>query len=151
MSSADDGDSADVLEGHRVLARALRHHGVEYMYGVVGIPVMEVAVAAMQEGIHYVGMRNEQAACYAAQARRDFTCFEKNVPIFYRNLIQASGYLTGRPGVCLAVSGPGLLHALGGMANAKENCWPCIVVAGSSDTDQEGLGAFQVRVSCKDI
>ncbi len=69
MSSPDDGDSSDVLEGHRVLARALRHHGVEYMYGVVGIPVMEVAVAAMQEGIHYVGMRNEQAACYAAQAR----------------------------------------------------------------------------------
>ncbi len=37
------------------------------------------------------------------------------------------------------------------MANAKENCWPCIVVAGSSDTDQEGLGAFQVRVNCKEI
>ena len=75
-----------------------------------------------QVGIHYIGMRNEQAACYAAQA---------------------IGYLTGKPGVCLVVSGPGLLHALGGMANAKENSWPVVVLGGSSDTDQEGLGAFQ--------
>ena len=75
-----------------------------------------------QVGIHYIGMRNEQAACYAAQA---------------------IGYLTGKPGVCLVDSGPGLLHALGGMANAKENSWPVVVLGGSSDTDQEGLGAFQ--------
>ena len=73
-------------------------------------------------------MRNEQAACYAAQA---------------------IGFITGKPGVCLVVSGPGLLHALGGMANAKENCWPVIVLGGSSDTDQEGLGAFQVCTSAR--
>ena len=60
-------------------------------------------------------------------------------------LFQAIGYLTGVPGVCLVVSGPGLLHSLGGMANAKENCWPMIVVGGSSDTDQEATGAFQVQ------
>ena len=42
------------------------------------------------------------------------------------------------------VSGPGLLHALGGMANAKENSWPLLVVGGASDTDQENWGAFQV-------
>ncbi|KAF5921853.1 hypothetical protein HPG69_013027 [Diceros bicornis minor] len=35
----------------------------------------------------------------------------------------AVGYLTGRPGACLVVSGPGLIHALGGMANANMNCW----------------------------
>ncbi len=68
-------------------------------------------------------IHGQQAACYAAQA---------------------IGYLTGKPGICLVVSGPGLLHALGGMANAKENGWPVVVLAGSSDTDQEGLGAFQV-------
>jgi len=48
-------------------------------------------------------------------------------------------------GVCLVVSGPGLLHTMGGMANAKENSWPVLVLGGSSDTDQEGLGAFQVK------
>lgn len=41
------------------------------------------------------------------------------------------------------VSGPGLLHAIGGMANAQSNAWPVLVVGGSSDQDQEGCGAFQ--------
>ena len=110
------------IEGFQVIAEALAHHGVEYMFGVVGIPVVEVAIAAQNAGIHYIGMRNEQAAAYAAQA---------------------IGYLTGKPGVCLVVSGPGLLHTFGGMSNAMVNCWPMITIGGSSDTDQEGLGAFQ--------
>ena len=59
-------------------------------------------------------------------------------------IFQAIGYLTQKPGACLVVSGPGLLHAISGMANAKENSWPMIVVGGSSDSDQEGIGAFQV-------
>ncbi|XP_014645213.1 PREDICTED: 2-hydroxyacyl-CoA lyase 1 isoform X2 [Ceratotherium simum simum] len=92
------------------------------MFGIVGIPVMEIAVAAQEVGIKYVGMRNEQAACYAASA---------------------VGYLTGRPGACLVVSGPGLIHALGGMANANMNCWPLIVIGGSSESSQETMGAFQ--------
>uniref|UniRef100_A0A8B9L6J6 2-hydroxyacyl-CoA lyase 1 n=1 Tax=Astyanax mexicanus TaxID=7994 RepID=A0A8B9L6J6_ASTMX len=95
---------------------------VEYMFGIVGVPIIEVAMAAQAAGIKYVGMRNEQAACYAASA---------------------IGYLTGRPAVCLVVSGPGLIHALGGMANANENCWPVIVIGGSSDQNQETTGAFQ--------
>ncbi|MBN3285823.1 HACL1 lyase, partial [Polyodon spathula] len=95
---------------------------VRYMFGVVGVPIIEVAMAAQAAGIEYVGMRNEQAACYAASA---------------------VGYLTGRPGVCLVVSGPGLIHALGGMANANMNCWPVIVIGGSSDQNQETMGAFQ--------
>uniref|UniRef100_A0AAQ6AGC2 2-hydroxyacyl-CoA lyase 1 n=1 Tax=Amphiprion ocellaris TaxID=80972 RepID=A0AAQ6AGC2_AMPOC len=95
---------------------------VEYMFGIVGVPVIEVAMAAQAAGIKYVGMRNEQAACYAASA---------------------IGYLTGRPGSCLVVSGPGLIHALGGMANANINCWPVVVIGGSSDRNQETTGAFQ--------
>lgn len=110
------------MDGAAVLARSLVDQGVEYMFGIVGIPVIEVAVAAQQLGIKYVGMRNEQAASYASSA---------------------VGYLTGRPAVCLVVSGPGLIHALAGMANAKENCWPMIVIGGSSDTNQEQMGAFQ--------
>ena len=114
--------SDEEIEGFQIVAEALAHHGVKYMFGVVGIPVVEIAVAAQNVGIHYIGMRNEQAAAYAAQA---------------------IGYLTGKPGACLVVSGPGLLHTFGGMSNAMVNCWPMIVIGGSSDTDQEGLGAFQ--------
>lgn len=110
------------MDGASIIARALVDQGVEYMFGVVGIPVVEVAMAAQQAGIKFVGMRNEQSACYAAQA---------------------IGYLTGRPGVCLVVSGPGVLHAIGGMANAMVNCWPVIFIGGSNDQDQEGRGAFQ--------
>ncbi|XP_040819177.1 2-hydroxyacyl-CoA lyase 1 isoform X4 [Ochotona curzoniae] len=90
------------VTGAKVIAQALKEQDVLYMFGVVGIPVTEIAMAAQELGIRYIGMRNEQAACYAASA---------------------VGYLTGRPGVCLVVSGPGLIHALGGMANANMNCW----------------------------
>ncbi|XP_028836092.1 2-hydroxyacyl-CoA lyase 1 [Denticeps clupeoides] len=108
--------------GAQLIAEALRAQNVEYMFGIVGVPVIEVAMAAQTAGIKYVGMRNEQAACYAASA---------------------IGYLTGRPAVCLVVSGPGLIHALGGMANANMNCWPVLVIGGSSDQNQETTGAFQ--------
>ncbi|XP_043922774.1 2-hydroxyacyl-CoA lyase 1 [Protopterus annectens] len=110
------------LTGAQILAESLKAQEVEYMFGIVGVPVIEVAMAAQAVGIKYVGMRNEQAACYAASA---------------------VGYLTGRPGACLVVSGPGLIHALGGMANANVNCWPVVVIGGSSDRNQENMGAFQ--------
>uniref|UniRef100_A0A4X1UTL7 2-hydroxyacyl-CoA lyase 1 n=1 Tax=Sus scrofa TaxID=9823 RepID=A0A4X1UTL7_PIG len=90
------------MSGAEVIAQSLKTQDVNYMFGIVGIPVTEIALATQKLGIRYVGMRNEQAACYAASA---------------------VGYLTGRPGVCLVVSGPGLIHALGGMANANMNCW----------------------------
>ncbi|XP_077159472.1 2-hydroxyacyl-CoA lyase 1 isoform X1 [Paroedura picta] len=112
----------ECVSGAGLIAEALKMQNVEYMFGIVGVPVTEIAVAAQASGIKYVGMRNEQAASYAASA---------------------VGYLTGRPGVCLVVSGPGLVHALAGMANANVNCWPLIVIGGSSDRNQETMGAFQ--------
>ncbi|KAF7708471.1 2-hydroxyacyl-CoA lyase 1 [Silurus meridionalis] len=110
------------LTGAQLIAESLKAQNVEYMFGIVGVPIIEVAMAAQAAGIKYVGMRNEQAACYAASA---------------------IGYLTGHPAVCLVVSGPGLIHALGGMANANMNCWPVLVIGGSSDQNQETTGAFQ--------
>lgn len=108
--------------GAQLIAKSLVNQGIKFIFGIVGIPVIEVAVACQQEGIHFIAMRNEQSASYAASV---------------------VGYLTDRPGVCLCVSGPGLVHALAGMANAQVNCWPLIVIGGASDTDQEGRGAFQ--------
>ncbi|XP_062322722.1 2-hydroxyacyl-CoA lyase 1 [Osmerus eperlanus] len=110
------------VTGAQLIAEALKAQNVDYMFGIVGVPIIEVAMAAQASGIKYIGMRNEQAACYAASA---------------------VGYLTGRPGACLVVSGPGLIHALGGMANANVNCWPVVVIGGSSDSNQETTGAFQ--------
>ncbi|CAG9130596.1 unnamed protein product [Plutella xylostella] len=110
------------IDGNNILAESLKRQGVEYVFGIVGIPVIETSMAFQAAGLKYIGMRNEQAACYAAQA---------------------IGYLTGKPGVCLAVSGPGLLHCIGGMANAQVNCWPLLVIAGSCPEDHEGIGGFQ--------
>ena len=94
-----------------------------------GIFFFQVAVAAQQEGIEYIGMRNEQAACYAAQVQLSYNLkyWKFSLPHFSHLLpppealsnLKAWGYLTGWPAACLAVSGPGLLHCIGGLANAK--------------------------------
>ncbi len=110
------------IDGATIIARALKEQGVEFVYGVVGIPVSTIAPACQREGITYVGMRHEQAAAYAAQA---------------------TGYLTGRMSVALAVSGPGMLNAVAAFANAWSNTWPMLLIGGASDSDQRGMGAFQ--------
>jgi 2-hydroxyacyl-CoA lyase 1 len=110
------------VDGATLVARSLKRQGVNYLFGIVGFPVVPIAVAAQKEGITYVGMRNEQSAAYAAQA---------------------VGYLTGRPGACLVVSGPGVVHALAGLANAQQNNWPMILIGGASESWRNGMGAFQ--------
>ena len=92
------------------------------MFGVVGFPVGPLAEAAQRAGLPYIGMRNEQTASYAAGA---------------------VGYLTGRPGSCIVVTGPGVIHGLAGLANAQQNCWPMLLIGGASETYRNGMGAFQ--------
>ena len=110
------------VDGATLMARSLKAQGVDYMFGIVGFPVPGIAAAAQKEGITFIGMRNEQSASYAAQA---------------------ASYLTGRTQACLVVSGPGVIHAFAGLANARENCWPMILIGGASPTYQNGMGAFQ--------
>ncbi|MDP6706516.1 MAG: oxalyl-CoA decarboxylase [Alphaproteobacteria bacterium] len=110
------------IDGATLMARSLKQQGVDYMFGIVGFPVQPIAAAAQEVGITYIGMRNEQSASYAAQA---------------------AGYLTGRPGACLTVSGPGVIHGLAGLANAQQNCWPMVMIGGASPTYQNGMGGFQ--------
>ncbi len=108
--------------GASLIARSLKQQGVDYMFGIVGFPVVPIAIAAQKEGITFIGMRNEQAASYATQA---------------------AGYLLGRPQACLVVSGPGVIHALSGLANAQQNNWPMVLLGGANGLDQNGMGAFQ--------
>jgi 2-hydroxyacyl-CoA lyase 1 len=110
------------LTGAAIMARALKDQGVEYMFGIVGFPVQPIAAEWQKIGGKYYGCRNEQSASYAAGA---------------------VGYMTGRPGACLVVSGPGVVHGLSGLANAKENCWPMLLIGGASAIKQNGMGAFQ--------
>jgi 2-hydroxyacyl-CoA lyase 1 len=110
------------VDGATLIARSLKQQGIDHLFGVVGFPITAIAVAAQKEGVAYLGMRNEQSASYAAQAY---------------------GYLTGRPGACLVVTGPGVVHGLAGLANAQQNCWPMILIGGASETYRSGMGAFQ--------
>ena len=85
------------IKGADLLAKSLKEQGVPYMFGVVGFPVGPIAEAAQKVGLPYIGMRNEQAASYAAGA---------------------VGFLTGRPGSCIVVTGPGVIHGMAGLAQA---------------------------------
>ena len=53
-------EEKESVEGCHVLCEALVQQGVNYMFGVVGIPIIEIALAAQSCGIKYFGMRNEQ-------------------------------------------------------------------------------------------
>eukprot|EP01062_Namystynia_karyoxenos_P020889 TRINITY_DN17919_c0_g3_i1.p2 TRINITY_DN17919_c0_g3~~TRINITY_DN17919_c0_g3_i1.p2 ORF type:complete len:578 (+),score=169.15 TRINITY_DN17919_c0_g3_i1:70-1734(+) len=111
-----------MLSGAQLCAIGLKQQGVEFCFGIVGYPILELGLRIQEQGIKYYHCRNEQAASYAAAA---------------------VGYLTGRPGAVIGVSGPGMVHCIAGAANAWSNCWPCLLIGGSSETHQSGLGAFQ--------
>ncbi|CAI8009185.1 2-hydroxyacyl-CoA lyase 1 [Geodia barretti] len=110
------------IDGARLVARCLKQQGVDELFGVVGIPVTGIAAAAASEGIRYIGTRHEQAAGYAAQA---------------------ISYLKGRIGVCLVVSGPGMTNAISALGNAWANCWPMLLIGGSSNQALNHMGDFQ--------
>jgi len=108
------------------------------MFGVVGIPIIEVAFAAQQSQIKFIGMHNEQAVFHLKKATFSSTLgftlgilrsisywlFNRKVCEIMINVhLSEYHHLFARPAVCLTVSGPGLIHALGGMANAQVNKW----------------------------
>src|ERR1700753_2482661 len=103
-----------LTDGFHLTVDALKLNGVETIYGVVGIPITDLARLAQASGIRYVGFRHEASAGNAAAA---------------------AGYLTRQPGICLTVSAPGFLNGLVALANATVNCFPMIQISGSSDRD----------------
>ena len=108
--------------GAASIAKALQQLDIKVIFGLVGIPVVQIAEEAIALGIRFIAFRNEQAASYAATAY---------------------GYLSGRPGICLVVGGPGVFHAVAGIENATANAWPMMLLAGSNETHLTGKGAFQ--------
>src|ERR1700712_3095157 len=108
--------------GSTLIALTLKSLGVKAVFGIVGIPVSEIAEECINIGIRFFGFRNEQAASYAASAY---------------------GYLTGTVGICLVVGGPGVWHAGSGIYNAEANAFPMLLLAGSCERDLVQKGAFQ--------
>ena len=113
-----------LTDGFNLVVDALQLNGVETIYGVVGIPITDLARTAQAKGIRYIGFRHEQAAGHAAAA---------------------AGFLTQRPGICLTVSAPGFLNGLVALANATTNCFPMIQISGSSDRADRRPAAGRLR------
>ncbi|MGO9385531.1 MAG: oxalyl-CoA decarboxylase [Mycobacterium sp.] len=104
--------STSLTDGFHLVVDALKANGVDTIYGIVGIPITDLARVAQASGMRYIGFRQETSAGNAAAA---------------------AGFLTRRPGVCLTTSGPGFLNGLPALANATTNCFPMIQISGSSN------------------
>src|ERR1700724_1146028 len=102
----------EMTDGFHLVVEALKLNRVDTIYGVAGIPITDLLRLAQAEGIRYFGFRHEQSAGNAAAI---------------------AGYLTQKPGICMTVSAPGFLNGMVAMANATTNCFPMIMISGSSD------------------
>ncbi|OBH59084.1 oxalyl-CoA decarboxylase [Mycobacterium sp. E2479] len=111
MSTASASPTRQI-DGFHLVVDALKANDVSTIYGIVGIPITDLARVAQASGIRYIGFRQETSAGHAAAA---------------------AGFLTRRPGVCLTTSGPGFLNGLPALANATTNCFPMIQISGSSN------------------
>src|SRR5213596_2369624 len=107
-------DTTELTDGFHLVVDALKLNGVDTIFGVAGIPITDLLRLAQNEGIRYLGFRHEQSAGNAAAI---------------------AGYLTQKPGICMTVSAPGFLNGLVALANATTNCFPMILISGSSERE----------------
>src|SRR6516165_1143979 len=110
---ATDAERA-LTDGFRLVIEALTLNGIKTIYGVPGIPITDLGRMAQASGMRVISFRHEQHAGNAAAI---------------------AGYLTKKPGVCLTVSAPGFLNGLTALANATTNCFPMILISGSSERE----------------
>lgn len=109
-----DAAEAQLTDGFNLLIDALKLNGLDTIYGVPGIPITDFGRMAQAAGIRVLSFRHEQNAGYAASI---------------------AGFLTKKPGVCLTVSAPGFLNGLTALAHATTNCFPMILLSGSSERE----------------
>jgi oxalyl-CoA decarboxylase len=103
-----------LTDGFHLVIDALKLNGIDTIFGVPGIPITDLTRMAQTEGIRVISFRHEQNAGNAAAA---------------------AGFLSQKPGICLTVSAPGFLNGLTALANATTNCFPMILISGSSERE----------------
>src|SRR6266481_3420437 len=109
-----DAQAQEMTDGFDLVIDALKCNDIDTIFGLVGIPITDLARLAQAEGMRFIGFRHEQNAGNAAAI---------------------AGYMTQKPGVCLTVSAPGFLNGLTALANATTNCFPMILISGSSERE----------------
>lgn len=110
----DAGEERELTDGFNLIIDALKLNGVKTLYAVPGIPITDFLRMSQAEGLRVLSFRHEQAAGYAASI---------------------AGFLTKQPGVCVTVSAPGFLNGLTALAHATTNCFPMILISGSSERE----------------
>src|ERR1700710_3200003 len=108
------GSEEALTDGFHLVIEALKLNGIKTIYGVPGIPITDLGRMAQAAGIRVISFRHEQNAGNAAAI---------------------AGFLTKQTGICLTVSAPGFLNGLTALANATTNCFPMILISGSSERE----------------
>ncbi len=104
----------ETMDGFQLVIDALKLNGIDTIFGLPGIPITDLTRRAQAAGIRMLSFRHEQNAGYAASI---------------------AGFLTQKPGICLTVSAPGFLNGLNALAHATVNCFPMILISGSSERE----------------
>ncbi|MGZ5271113.1 MAG: oxalyl-CoA decarboxylase [Ramlibacter sp.] len=104
----------DTIDAFHLLIEALKLNDIDTIYTLPGIPITDLTRISQAEGMRVIAFRHEQNAGNAAAA---------------------AGFLTQKPGICLTVSAPGFLNGLTALANATTNCFPMILISGSSERE----------------
>jgi oxalyl-CoA decarboxylase len=107
-------DAQQLTDGFNLVIEALKLNGIDTIYGLPGIPITDLTRRAQAAGLRVLSFRHEQSAGYAASI---------------------AGFLTQKAGVCLTVSAPGFLNGLNSLAHATVNCFPMILISGSSERE----------------
>jgi oxalyl-CoA decarboxylase len=105
---------AALADGIDLVIDALKLNDIDTIFGLPGIPITDLTRRAQAAGIRMISFRHEQNAGNAAAI---------------------AGFMTQKPGICLTVSAPGFLNGLTALANATTNCFPMILISGSSERE----------------
>ena len=114
IASEDQSVVGTLTDGFHLVIDALKLNDINTIYHVPGIPITDLGRYMQAAGIRILSFRHEQNAGYAAAI---------------------AGYLTKKPGVCMTVSAPGFLNGITALAHATTNCFPMILISGSSERE----------------
>jgi oxalyl-CoA decarboxylase len=114
LSARTAAQSQETTDGFNLVIDALKLNGIDTIFGLPGIPITDLTRKAQAAGMRVISFRHEQNAGNAAAI---------------------AGFLTQKPGICLSVSAPGFLNGLTALANATTNCFPMILMSGSSERE----------------
>src|SRR5476651_1691312 len=104
----------ETTDGFHLVIDALKLNGIDTIFGLPGIPITDFTRMLQAEGLRVISFRHEQNAGNAAAI---------------------AGFMTQKPGICLTVSAPGFLNGLTALTNATTNCFPMILISGSSERE----------------